>query len=141
MSTTMVITTVVTTDVEIEMDVEKVKQSAFDHVRNHEQTLVKKLTDQGVEAQVTTAIFDVNQLLDYLRLRRQAERDQAATPAPTPSVAVDPARMSEWEFVAYTLQQQATGAEQPTVSLSAEAVAAIEEEQIGEELSRYPFLY
>ncbi len=137
MSTTMVITTVVTTDVEIEMDVEKVKQSAFDHVRNHEQTLVKKLTDQGVEAQVTTAIFDVNQLLDYLRLRRQAEREQAATP----SVAVDPASMSEWEFVAYTLQQQATGTEKPTVSLSAEALVAIEEEQIGEELSRYPFLY
>jgi hypothetical protein len=72
-------------------------------------------------------------------LRRQAEREQAATPAP--SATVDPASMSEWEFVAYTLQQQATGTEQPTVSLSAEALAAIEEEQIGEELSRYPFLY
>jgi hypothetical protein len=134
----MVITTVVTTDIEQPTDVEKVKQYAFDHVRNHEQTLVQELTDQGVAAQVTTAILDVNQLLDYIRLRRQAEARQTRKGAAAP---VDPEAMSEWEFVEYTLQQLAVGEQHVTAPFSDEALAAMEEERIGEEFARYPFLY
>ncbi|MCB0064027.1 MAG: hypothetical protein KDE19_18015 [Caldilineaceae bacterium] len=146
MSTTMVITTVVTADVNGGTDVEKVKQYAFDHVRNHEQALVQELTDKGVEAQVTTALLDVNQLLDYIRRRQDAERRQAQT-YPTASAEsaaateVDTDAMSEWEFVEYTLQQLATSAQETTVQFSEEALATMEEEAIGEEFSRYPFLY
>ena len=151
MSTTMVITTVVTADIEIEVDVEKVKQYAFDHVRNQEQTLVQQLTDNGVDAQVTTALLDVNQLLDYIRLRQEAERrrkgmqtetnDRERADAALDFAEIDVEAMSEWEFVEYTLQQLAAGERQATVLLSDEALAAIEDEAIGEDFSRSPFLY
>lgn len=145
MSTTMVITTVVTADVEMEMDVEKVKQYAFDHVRNREEALIRELTDQGVDAQVKTALLDVNQLLDMIRQRQATERRQKqAKPVSTATAAtaaVDTDAMSEWEFVEYTLQQMAAGEQQATIPFSDEELAAIEEEVIGAEFSRYPFLY
>lgn len=142
MPTTMVITTVVTADVDVELDVEKVKNYAFEYVRNQEERLVSELTDKGVDAQVTTTMLDVNQLLDYLRLRRQEERVSTATPSPvTAEAAVETEAMSEGEFLTYTLQQLRMGEAEPTLRLSAAEVASFEDEQIGAEFSRYPFLY
>lgn len=140
MPTTMVITTVITADLDVEVDVERVKNYTAAYVRSREQHLVSKLTDQGVEAQVTTSILDINQLLDYLRLHRQAAH-VSPTAQPTAAPALDPAAMSEADFLAFTLQHLRTGDRAPDVHLSDAALAALEDEQIGEEFSRMPFLY
>lgn len=147
MPTTMVITTVITADLDVGVDVERVKNYTAAYVRNREQHLVSKLTDQGVEAQVTTSILDINQLLDYLRLHRQeapvAPAAQATATQPTVAMApaLEPGAMSEADFLAFTLQQLRTGDQAPTVHFSDAALAALEDEQIGEEFSRTPFLY
>lgn len=49
--------------------------------------------------------------------------------------------MSEGEFMDYVLEQMHLGHRQPFSRLTAAELAAIEEEQIGAEFSRYPFLY
>lgn len=142
MPTTMVITTVVTADLDVEVDVERVKNYTAAYVRNREQDLVSELTDQGVEAQVTTAILEVNQLLDYLRLHREeAYAVPAVQPAATPMPVLDPAAMNEADFLAFTLQQLRTDDREPPVHFSDAALAALEAEPIGEEFSRTPFLY
>jgi len=142
MPTTMVITTVITAELDVEVDVERVKNYTAEYVRNREQHLVSELTDQGVEAQVSTAILDINQLLDYLRLHRPpTEAVPAVQPLATPAPMLDPEAMDEADFLAHTLQQLRTGDCEPSVHLSDTALAALEAEDVGVEFSRTPFLY
>lgn len=140
MSTAMVIATVITTDV----DVEKVKTCALEQIRTNDQGLLNNLLDQGVDARVTTAILNIDEFLEYMHIRQrksaasQAPAQPAAAPAAT-MVVTD--SMSELEFMEYTLQQVSNGTHESLVRFSAEELAAMEEERIGEEFSRHPFLY
>lgn len=140
MSTAMVIATVITTDV----DVEEVKTCTLEQIRNNDQGLLARLLDQGVEANVTTAILNIEEFLEYLHLR-QRKRVVPAQPVTTPAeqaeTIVVTETMSELDFMEYTFQQLQSGDQKPTVTFSAETLAAIEDEQIGEEFARQPFLY
>lgn len=143
MSAAMVIATVITTD----MDLEKVKNFTLEQIRNNDQGLLNHLLDRGVDARVATAILNIEEFLDYLRIR-QRKVAQPAHPAPSPTVAQAPAEtmvvtdnMSELEFMEYTLQQLNHGKRESVVRFSAEALAEMEGEAIGEEFSRHPFLY
>lgn len=49
--------------------------------------------------------------------------------------------MSEGEFMEYVLEQLRNGQRQPYSTLTDADLEAIEEEHIGEDFSRYPFLY
>ena len=146
MSAAMVIATVITTD----MDLEKVKNFTLEQIRNNDQGLLNHLLDRGVDARVATAILNIEEFLDYLRIR-QRKVAQPAQPAPATSVAqpshapaetmVVTDNMSELEFMEYTLQQLNNGKHEPAVPLSAEALTEMEDEAIGEEFSCHPFLY
>lgn len=143
MSAAMVIATVITTD----MDLEKVKNFTLEQIRNNDQGLLNHLLDRGVDARVATAILNIEEFLDYLRIR-QRKVAQPAQPAPSTAIAQAPAEtmvvtanMSELEFMEYTLQQLNHGKRESAVRFSAEALAEMEGEAIGEEFSRHPFLY
>lgn len=143
MSAAMVIATVITTD----MDLEKVKNFTLEQIRNNDQGLLNHLLDRGIDARVATAILNIEEFLDYLRIR-QRKVAQPAQPAPSTAVAQAPAEtmvvtdnMSELEFMEYTLQQLNHGKRESAVRFSAEALAEMEGEAIGEEFSRHPFLY
>jgi hypothetical protein len=58
---------------------------------------------------------------------------------PQTTVAVD--SLSEGEFMDYVLNELCTGKRQPYAKLTDADLEAIEEEPIGEDFSRYPFLY
>jgi hypothetical protein len=139
MSTAMVIATVITTDV----DVEKVKSFTLEQIRDNDQGLLNHLLDRGVDARVATAILNVEEFLDYLRIRRRNGAPQTRVePAEAPSeTVVVTDNMSELEFMEYTLQQLTNGEHEPVVKLNEEALEAMEDERIGEEFSRRPFLY
>ena len=49
--------------------------------------------------------------------------------------------MNETEFMDYTLEQLRQGKLSPVVSFNAEALDSLEEEHIGDDFSRQPFLY
>jgi hypothetical protein len=139
MSTAMVIATVITTDV----DVEEVKTFTLEQIRNNDQGLLNRLLDRGVEANIATAILNIEEFLEYLHIRQR----KRATPAPArPTVAPDATvvlteNMNELEFMEHTFQQLQNGAHEPFVSFSEEALTAMEDEPIGEEFARQPFLY
>lgn len=139
MSTAMVIATVITTD----MDVEKVKTFTLEQIRNNDQGLVNHLLDRGVDARVATAILNIDEFLDYMRVRQQKRvKRKAKQPAQMPDATlVVTDNMSELEFMEHTLQQIKHGKHAPVVKLSEEALAVIEDEPIGEAFSRQPFLY
>ncbi|MEZ4861121.1 MAG: hypothetical protein R3C14_07440 [Caldilineaceae bacterium] len=141
MSTAMVVTTVITADA----DVEKVKTFTLEQIRDNDRGLLDNLLNQGVDACVITAILNVDEFLDYIRIRRrqgtaQAQEQAEATAEPSPTVVITDG-MSESEFMEYTLQQLNKGERTPLVPLSEETLEAIEEEHIGQHFSCYPFLY
>lgn len=146
MSAAMVIATVITTDI----DLEKVKNFTLEQIRNNDQGLLNHLLDRGIDARVATAILNIEEFLDYLRIR-QRKVAQPAQPAPATSVTqplpapaetmVVTDNMSELEFMEYTLQQLNNGKREPALRFSAETLAEMEDEAIGEEFSRHPFLY
>ncbi|MBX3012046.1 MAG: hypothetical protein KF832_11095 [Caldilineaceae bacterium] len=139
MSTAMVIATVITTDV----DVEKVKTFTLEQIRNNDQGLVNHLLDRGVDASVATAILNIDEFLDYMRIqRRKRVKRKVKQPAPASvETVVVTENMSELEFMEHTLQQIKQEQHPPFAKFSEEALAAIENERIGEEFSRHPFLY
>ncbi len=140
MSTAMVIATVVTAVITTDVDVEEVKTCALEQIRNNDQGLLNRLLDRGVEANVTTAILNIEEFLEYLHLR-QRKRVVPAPPAEDAETVVVTENMGELDFMEYTFQQLHSGDQKPTVTFSAEALAAMEDEQIGEEFARQPFLY
>jgi len=147
MSTAMVITTVITSDV----DVEKVKTLTLEQIRNNDQGLINNLLDRGVDACITTAILNIDEFLDYIRIRRRkgssktlarSDKTEAVVEAVTNqanTVVTD--NMSELEFMEYTLQQINNGKHKAVVNFNQETLAVMEEEPIGESFSRQPFLY
>lgn len=148
MSTAMVIATVITSDV----DVEKVKTLTLEQIRNNDRGLINNLLDRGVDASITTAILNIDEFLDYIRIRGRKKPSKAAgrpnqagtvveAIANQANTVVATDTMSELEFMEYTLQQIDNGKHAKVVNLTQETLAAMEEEPIGESFSRQPFLY
>lgn len=146
MSTAMVIATVVTAVITTDVDVEEVKTCTLEQIRNNDQGLLERLLDRGVEANVTTAILNIEEFLEYLHLRQRKRivptpAQPAIPPAENAETVVVTENMGELDFMEYTFQQLQNGDQKPTVTFNAEALAAMEDEQIGEEFARQPFLY
>lgn len=148
MSTAMVIATVITSDV----DVEKVKTLTLEQIRNNDRGLINNLLDRGVDASITTAILNIDEFLDYIRIRGRkrpskaiGRRNKAGTVveavANQANTVVATDSMSELEFMEYTLQQINHGKHEAVVKMNQETLAVMEEEPIGESFSRQPFLY
>jgi|GEM_PF-1719798 len=158
MTTAVVVTSIVTTNLG--------EAGFLDHlleqIRTNDRSLLRRLSDVDGEATVVTAVLDLAEFVSYASEwlhRRQAAPPEFKFPEPTfgeidqlgvangvskpiaTGTTVVTANMSEAEFMDYTLTQMRQGNGASVGQYSGEALAAIEEEQIGEDFARHPFLY
>ena len=158
MTTAVVVTSIVTTNLG--------EAGCLDHlleqIRTNDRSLLRRLSAVDGEATVVTAVLDLAEFVSYASEwlhRRQAPPPEFKFPEPTfgemdqrgvatgvsqpiaagTTVVTD--HMSEAEFMDYTLNQMRQGSGVPVGQYSGEALAAIEEEPIGEDFARHPYLY
>jgi hypothetical protein len=158
MTTAVVVTSIVTTNLG--------EAGCLDHlleqIRTNDRSLLHKLSDVDGDATVVTAVLDLAEFVTYAS--EWLHRRQAAPPAftfteptfgevdqlgvangvskpATAATTVVTDHMSEAEFMDYTLNQMRQGDAAPVSHYRAEALAAMEEEHIGEDFARRPFLY
>ena len=158
MTTAVVVTSIVTTNLG--------EAGCLDHlleqIRTNDRSLLRRLSAVDGEATVVTAVLDLAEFVRYAAdwlHRRQAAPPEFKFPEPTfgemdqlgvangvsrpiaagTTVVTD--HMSEAEFMDYTLNQMRQGGGVPVGQYRGEALAAIEEEPIGEDFARHPFLY
>jgi hypothetical protein len=150
MTTAVVVTTVVTTNA----SENEFKTHALEQIRDNDRSLLDRLTAKGIEAKVVTAIMDVVEFMEYVRERREktstrqanghaanghaATQEHEAGEGRTTAVTEN---MTEAEFMDFALQQLRAGEQKPLVSFSEADIEALEDEQMGEHFSRYPFQY
>ncbi len=146
MPTAVVVATVVNTN----MSEDAFRQHVVEQLRTNDRSLLDKLADADGDANVVTAVLNVDEFLTYLIRRFPKAIDAAISTADAPAqeapaqafeTRVVSDEMSEGEFMDYVLGQIQTGQLEPMVRLSDEAWQGVEEESIGEDLSQYPFLY
>lgn len=141
----MAISVVVATVVQTNMSEAALRTAVLDQVRNHERDLSACLADRGEEANVVTAILNVEEFMKYMlqRLPRPAD----AAPAPKSEVkpkhltTVEPNAMSELDFMNAILDEMQAGTRQPTVHLTEADYQALEDETPGAHLGQHPYLY
>ena len=148
MPTAVVVATVVNTNM---------SETAFRHhvdeqLRTNERSLLDTLADADGDADVVTAVLNVDEFLAYLIQRfpnavdaAMANGDTPERVAQAPDTSVVTDEMGELEFMEHVLGQLQAGEVEAAAPrgfpLSAEAWQAVEDEAIGEDFSRYPFLY
>ena len=144
MSTAVVVATIVNTN----MSEAGFRQHVVEQLRLNERSLRDRLADADGDANVVTAVLNVDEFLAYLirhfpkavdaaistgdMLDRTATAEQIET-------SVDTAKMSEGEFMDYMLNQLEAGEIEPIVRFSDEEWE--DDGDIGEDFSRYPFFY
>jgi hypothetical protein len=130
MTTAVVVTTIVTD----QPGEETVAEQLLDQVRQTTQTLQVQLTQHNLEAQVTSAVFDVADFVHCVNdwLRRRGAESALATPV---------AEMSEADFMDYVLDQIDQGQSPGYARITAEQMAATDDEEIGAHFSQHPYLY
>jgi hypothetical protein len=138
MTTAVVVTTIVT-DPAGEVNV---AEQLLDQIRQNTHVLHTQLTQQNLEAQVTSAVFDVADFVHCVNewLRRRGEVELPALPA-APVKPAQPEEMSEAEFMDYVLNQIDQGNGPGYARFTAAELAAAEDEPIGQHFSQQPFLY
>ena len=150
MDTKMPTAVVVATIVNTSMSEAGFRQHVVEQLQVNDRSLLDRLADADGDANVVTAVLNVDEFLAYLIRRFPKAVDaaiatgdtlaSAATTEPLKtSVVTD--EMGEREFMDYVLKQLQAGEIEPTLRLSKEEWQAIEDEQIGEDISRYPFFY
>ncbi|MFN8490063.1 MAG: hypothetical protein U0350_20920 [Caldilineaceae bacterium] len=166
MTTAVVVTSIVTTN----LGEAKFVDHILEQIRRNDRDLLNKLAKVDVDARVVTAILNVNEFMSYANeWLRQQQTEKKPTKKRRTAKRADPAlfkrpeeakpsaglaqsngmnqttvvnqAMSEGEFMEYTLAQLRQGNVQPFSSFSAEAAEQMEDEPIGEDFSRQPFLY
>jgi hypothetical protein len=149
MPTAVVVATIVNTN----MSEAGFRQHMVEQLRVNDRKLLDRLSDADGDADVVTAVFNVDEFLSYLIRRFPKAVDAAITtgetvesPAATEEVEaarIDTATMSEGEFMDYMLKQLETGEIEPAVHFSADQWDDHWEDEgdIGEDFSRYPFFY
>jgi hypothetical protein len=159
MATAVVVATIVTTNV----SEDEFKLRALDQIRHNDRSLLDSLATAGIDARVVTAIMDVDEFMEYVSERDVRERDQrlqqsgesggkngvaqgnaaddAAAPPEVSKTVVVTDDMSEAEFMEHALQQLRNGQQASLVDLDEAALREMEDEEIGEHFSRYPFQY
>lgn len=162
MPTAVVVATIVNTN----MSEAGFREHVVEQLQANERSLLDKLADADGDANAVTAVLNVDEFLAYL-IRRfpkavdaaiaTGEMDQAAvqearrvveTATADPGIVdattvdagtVDTAKMSEGEFMNYLFEQLETGKIEPIVRFSDDDWD--DDEEIGEDISRYPFFY
>jgi hypothetical protein len=143
MPTAVVVASIVNTN----MSEAGFRQHMVEQLRDNDRSLLDKLADADSEANVVTAVLNVDEFLAYLIRQFPKAVDAAIATGASPDSAaaaestgsVNTAKMSEGEFMDFMLQQLESGKIEPMVRFSEEEWD--EEGDIGEDISRYPFFY
>jgi hypothetical protein len=152
MATAMVVATIVNTT----MSEAGFRQHMVEQLRVNNRSLLDKLADADDDADVVTAVLNVDEFLAYLIRRFPTTVDTAfandssleSAPA-TKEIegSVDLKAMSEGEFMDFMLTQIESGKVEPLVKFSEhEWDNGIDDDMddegdIGEDISHYPFFY
>ncbi|MCX6043863.1 MAG: hypothetical protein NT075_02025 [Chloroflexi bacterium] len=153
MTTAVVVTSIVTTNLGEARFVDHI----LEQIRRNDRNLLNRLNKVDGDARVVTAILNVGEFMTYaqevLREREALVSPEWAFSEPTQAESTDggeqavsqttvvTAQMNELEFMDYTLGQLRQENVASLGSISEQALDEIEEERIGEEFSRTPFLY
>ncbi len=144
MSTAVVVATIVNTN----MSEAGFRQHMVEQLRVNDRSLLDRLADADGDANVVTAVLNVEDFLAYLIRRFPKAVDAAisigdmvdsATMPKESETSVDTAKMSEGEFMNYVMKQLETGEIEPIVHFSDGEWE--DDGDIGEDISRYPFYY
>lgn len=143
MATAVVVATVVQTD----MSEAALRAAVLDQVRDHERDLLARLADRGEEANVVTAILNVEEFLKYMLQRLPRPADAAPSPKFESKAemkhltTVDAGDMSELDFMNAILDEMQVGTHQPSVRLTDADYQALEDESPGAHWGQNPYLY
>lgn len=150
MTTAVVVATVVKTN----LSEASFLNHTLEQIRSNDRNLLAKIADQDEEANVVTAILNVDEFMSYLKdrfstvdlaaaeaLSRESAAAEAVQTAAKPKTTVVTDSMDEFEFMNHLVDQLESGAKQQTVHLSQEDLQTMEDEPIGDEFSQRPFLY
>lgn len=140
MTTAVVVATVVQTN----MSESALRTAVLEQVRDHERDLVASLADRGEEANVVTAILNVEEFMNYMLQRLPRPADTTQVPVKSDSkhmTTVQPGDMSEVDFMNAILDEMQTGTHQPSVYLTEADYQALEDETPGAHLGQHPYLY
>ena len=147
MPTAVVVATIVNTS----MSEAGFRQHVVEQLRVNDRSLMDRLADADGDANVVTAVLNVEEFLAYLIRRFPKAVDAAistgfhdrADAAERIEKSVDAAKMSdkmsEGEFMTFVSQQLEAGEIEPSVRFTDEDWD--DHEDIGEDISRYPFFY
>jgi hypothetical protein len=152
MPTALVVATIVNTN----MSEAGFRQHVVEQLQANERGLLDKLADADGDANVVTTVLNVDELLAYLIRRFPKAVDAAIATQEAPEAAatanglersvesaqaaqIDPAKLSEGEFMDYMLNQLDAGEIEPVVRFSDGDWD--DDEEIGEDFSRHPFFY
>jgi hypothetical protein len=148
MPTAVVVATIVNTN----MSEAGFRQHMVEQLRVNDRSLLDKLADADSDANVVTAVLNVDDFLAYLIRRFPKAVDAVIAGGEMPDSAavaeeivarVDTAKMSEGEFMDYMLHQLESGQIEPAVRFADNEWEEGWEDDgdIGEDISRYPFFY
>jgi len=148
MATAMVVATIVNTT----MSEAGFRQHMVEQLRVNNRSLLDKLADADDDADVVTAVLNVDEFLTYMIRRFPTTVDTAFSSdsslesAPATNEiegGVDLKAMSEGEFMDFMLTQIESGKVEPLVRFSEHEWddGMDDEGDIGEDISRYPFFY
>jgi hypothetical protein len=141
MTTAVVVATVVTTDLSETI----CKDRLLEQLRRNDSDLRASLTGEDQGASVVTAILNVEEFMEYVqewsqhKANRNGKASDAGSSAGSTEVITD--GMDELAFMEHTLQQLRNTQTKSFIALSDEDLARMEEEEVGEDISRYPFQY
>ena len=147
MSTAVVVATIVNTN----MSEAGFRQHVVEQLRVNERSLRDRLADADGDANVVTAVINVDEFLSYL-IRRfpkavdaaiSTEETREQTAQPDQAAPVEAVKMSEGEFMDFMLQQLDSGKLEPVVRFSDSDWDNDwdEDGDIGEDFARRPFYY
>ena len=148
MDTEMPTAVVVATIVNTNMSEAGFRQHVVEQLRVNDRSLLDRLADTDGDANVVTTVLNVDEFLAYLIRRFPKAVDAAISSGDMPDnvasakrfeTSVDTGKMSEGEFMDYMLKQLEAGEIEPIVRFSDEEWE--DDGDIGEDISRYPFLY
>jgi len=146
MTTAVVVTSIVTTN----LGEARFVDHLLEQIRRNDRDLLNKLNKVDGDARVVTAILNVSEFMsyaqDYLRDCEEAAPTQVAyangaSQLDANKTTVVTADMDELDFMSYTLDHLRQESRPVSAKLTDEALEAMEEEWIGEDFSRQPFLY
>lgn len=141
MTTAVVVATVVTTDLSETI----CKDRLLEQLRRNDSDLRASLAGEDQGASVVTAILNVEEFMEYVQEWSQHKANRNGKVSDTGSSAgsteVITGGMDELEFMEHTLQQLRNTQAKSFITLSDEDLARMEEEEVGEDISRYPFHY